>query len=118
MRVMAKYKTELSNFRTPLMLQIPVYKTSYGTTTKTGYEDSITFLASFKAKGTEVEKDGLLVIQETANVMCWYNPLIQSNARIKNLNSGKVYEILGDVENIDELNQRMQFKVRLIRGGI
>lgn len=115
---MALYKTELSNFQTPLKLQIPTYKTSYGTTSKTGYEDSITFLASFKAKGTEVEKNGLLLIQETADVICWYNPLIESNARIVNLKSNKTYEILGDVENIDDMNQRMKFKVRRIAGGV
>ena len=115
---MAIYKTELSNFQTPLKLQVPVYKTSYGTTSKTGYEDSITFLASFKAKGTEVEKNGVILVQETADVVCWYNPLIESNTRIVNLKTNKVYEILGDVENIDDMNQRMKFKCRMIRGGV
>ena len=33
------------------------------------------------------------------------------------METGKVYEILGEVENIDMRNQFAKFKVRAVKGG-
>ena len=71
---------------------------------------------SFKTfGGTEVEKNGTKVIENTAIIETWYTPDIRAKDAIEV--GGVEYEILGTPENINMRNQFMQFKVKAVKGG-
>jgi hypothetical protein len=50
-------------------------------------------------------------------VETWFRPDIQSNCRIGVPQTGAVYEILGEPENINMQNQYLKFKVQRVKGG-
>ena len=85
-------------FSTPVMLMIPTYTKVKGVDTKT-FTDEERINCSFKSFGGR------------------YRPDIKSDCRIRVMETGKVYEILGEVENIDMRNQFAKFKVRAVKGG-
>lgn len=109
---------EAAQMTTPLKLQQPKNGVSYGVNTKT-YEDiNGVIMANFKTfGGTEVNKNGVLSIEDTAQVVCWYNPAIKANCRVVLLTTGDVYEIMGTPENIEQRNMFLKFKVRRVKGG-
>lgn len=115
---MAMFKNVLANFNTPVKLQIVGETSVFRGVTSKKYVDSDTFNCSWKSKDkTEKQVNDVWVIEDTAEITCWYNPKIESNCRLVNLKTNKVYEIIGEPENVDNLNQRMIFKVKNIRGG-
>ena len=81
-------------------------------------EDGETFFASFKTYGgTEREVNGLYSIEDTAIVECWYRPDITSDCRVAIAGTERVYEVIGEPENIDLRNQYLRFRVRRVKGG-
>ena len=74
-----------------------------------------------------VEKDSsiiillkfLLAVDDTANVTTWFDPSIKSGGAIALCDdqSGALFEIMGEPENIEQRNQEMAFKVRRYKGG-
>lgn len=105
---------------TPLLLQYPT-KTEkvLGVNTKKSFADGIIFMANFKSYGgTEKVIDGIYEIDDTADVVCWYNPSIKADCRIKRLTDNAVYEIINEPENIEQRFQFLKFKVRRIKGGV
>lgn len=112
-----KYRDILINFTTPVQLQECIETPARGTVIKT-YQDSDVFNCSWKSKGgTEVTSNGLLMIEDTAEIVCWYNPKITGNSRLINRINNTIYEVIGTPENIDNMNQFMKFKVQNIAGG-
>lgn len=102
---------------TPCMLQVPTTSNVLGVVKKS-YEDSEQFVCNWKSYGgTEVVNNGVLTIEDTATLVCWYNPLIQASCRIKRLTDGAVYEVIGEPENIEQRNMILQFKVQRVKGG-
>ena len=110
---------------TPCLLQIPTTNNVLGVPKKT-YEDSEQFCCNWKSYGgTEIVNNDVLTIEDTATIVCWFNPIIQASCRIVRLADGKdaagrwraVYEVIGEPENIEQRNMIMQFKVRRIKGG-
>jgi hypothetical protein len=102
---------------TPVMLQIPTESVVKGVVKK-DYADGDRFNVSWKSKGgTETLVNGVLVVQDTVEICCWFNPKIQTNCRIKNLVTGLVYEIYTPVENVDSRSQFAKFKIKNISGG-
>ena len=110
---------------TPCMLQVPTMSVVLGVPTKT-YTDDVQFSCNWKSYGgTEVIRNDVLTIEDTAVIVCWYNPAIQADCRIVRLADGKddeglwraVYEVISEPENIEQRNMIMQFKVRRIKGG-
>ena len=114
----------------PLILLIPTSKTVSGVTRneyptieealqdkdKNGVSYNL-FFGSFKSfGGTEIESNGVYSIENTANVETWYRPDIKANCRIA-LETGEIYDILGDPEDINKRHQFLKFKVRRIKGG-
>lgn len=107
-------------FVTPLKYQIPEYKYVTGVQTKVwpNIESCPVFFGSFKTYGgTEIESNGILVIEDTAVIETWYNPEITSVARIYLIDKDRYYEIIGTPEDIDERHQFMKMKVKRISGG-
>lgn len=116
---MARFKIN-GSFNVPLMLLIPQYTTSYGVETKTfpDMSDGILIYGTYKTYGgTETTVNDLYSIENTAIVETWYRPDITSNCRIGVPQTGEVYEILGEPENINMQNQYLKFKVRQVKGG-
>lgn len=75
--------------------------------------------SSFKTfGGTEKTVDGIIAIDDTAEVETWYRPDITSNCVVVVANSGAVYEIINEPENIDQRNQFLKFRVRRYKGGV
>lgn len=108
------YKPNLP-YTTVLELYKPTYSKVKGVTVK-AYELVDTINCSFKTYGgTETAVNDVLTVEDTANVETWYRPDITSGSQFK-LGS-KVYEVLGEPENIDQRNQFLKFKVRGVKGG-
>lgn len=105
------------NFNVPMLLLVPTYTTVSGVTKKTYPNTGDVIFGSFKTYGgTERDVNGVYSIEDTASIETWYDPRIKSDCRIK-LESGSVYDIINEPENIEMRNQFMKFKVRRVKGG-
>ena len=120
---MANYIPDLSNSIT-LILLTPTYKSITGVATKSyptitdAIEDKDNlFFGTFKTYGgTERDVNGVYSIEDTATIECWYRPDIKSDCRIA-LETGEIYDILGEPENVSRRNQFLKFKVKRVKGG-
>lgn len=116
---MARFKLA-APLSAPLMLLIPTYSDAYGVTSKSypDITDGVLIYGSFRTfGGTERQVNGLYSIENTATVETWYRPDIKSDCRIGLPETGEVYEILGEPENIEMRNQYLRFKVIQVKGG-
>lgn len=110
--------SEAAQMTTPLQLQQPVNVVSYGVNKKTYKNIKGVVMANFKTfGGTEKNDNGIITVEETAQVVCRYRPDIKSDTRVVLLQTGAVYEILGDPENIEMRNMFLKFKLRRVKGG-
>lgn len=66
--------------------------------------------------GTETIIDGVWSVQRTANIETWYRPDITSQSHFL-LETGEVYEVVGDPENIEMRNTFIKMKVQYVRGN-
>lgn len=96
-------------------------KTNIGGVHKKTYQpisQGMQFNASFKSYGgTERDVNGILSVEDTATVETWYNPEIASDCAVAIAGTDKIYEILGDPEDIDLRHRTMRFKVKRVKGG-
>lgn len=120
---MTNYRPDLSN-SIPLILLTPTKKSVSGVVKKS-YPDITTavqdinniFFGTFKTYGgTERDVNGVYSIEDTANIETWYRPDIKSDCRIA-LETGEIYDILGEPENVNKRNQFLKFKVKRVKGG-
>lgn len=103
-------------FTTPLYLFNPSYETVKGVTVKKYPEQGELIMASFKTYGgTEATINDQLAVVDTANVETWYRPDITSASQIRL--GAKVYEVMGEPEDIEQRHQFLKFKVRGVKGG-
>lgn len=80
------------------------------------YEEVARFPCNWKTfGGTESTKDGVLFVEDTASVTCFYRPDITASSRLKL--GDDVYEVIGKPEDLEMRHQYMRFKVRNVRGG-
>lgn len=116
---MARYKFA-EPLTVPMMLLIPTYQTVKGVPKKAfpDVSEGIRINGSFKTYGgTERDVNGLYSVENTAIIETWYRPDIKSDCRIAVLSTGKVYEVLGEPENISLRNQYIRMKVTHVTGG-
>lgn len=102
-----------------LVLLIPTYTTSLGVPTKTfpAVKDGIRINGTFKTfGGTDRDVNGVYSVEKTATVDTWYRPDIKSDCRIAVLQTGEIYEILGDPENIGLRNQYIRLRLIQVKG--
>lgn len=105
-------------YSTACELLIPTYSATKGVPVKTFPETGIQIFCSWKTYGgTETTNNDVFTVVDTAKVETWYRPDIKSDCRLKVLQTGDVYEIIGKPENIDMRNQFLQFKVQAVEGG-
>lgn len=120
---MAQYRPSLP-FSTPLIVLTPTYSKVAGVHTKVlpDLANGFVIYGTFKTYGgtrnTEKSMDGVLSIEDTAEIETWYRPDITSDCVIALADTGAKYEILGEPENINRRNQFLKFKVRRIKGGV
>lgn len=115
---MARFKPAL--FSVPLMLLKPTYNKTYGVEKKTfpDVDKGILFYGSFKTYGgTERDVNGVYSIDDTATIETWFRPDITADCRVAIPDTGAVYEIIAEPENIELRNQFLKFKVRRYKGG-
>ena len=102
-------------FSTVVSLYNPTYESVKGVTVKE-YHLVGTLNCSFKTYGgTESTVNGQLTVVDTANIETWYRPDINSGSQIRLGN--KVYEVIGEPEDIEQRHQFLKFKVRGVNGG-
>ena len=118
--------SEAAQMTPPLLLQVPESVSSYGVSRKSWKTVDGVIMANFKTYGgTEKTDNGVLSVEDTAQIACWYRPDIRSDCRLIRLADGNdekgnwkaAFEILGEPENIEMRNQFLKFKVRRIKGG-
>ena len=109
---------EAAQMTTAARLQTPTSDKILGVSVKTYTDVAGVLLVNWKSfGGTETTNNGVLSIEDTAQVVCWYRPDIQADCRLVRLSDGAVYEIAGEPENIEMRNQFLKFKVRRVKGG-
>lgn len=103
---------------TPFMRLVPTENRVNGVRVKTFDPDGIVRFCNFSTYGgTEQTVNGVLAVEDTAQIVTWFEPDITSADRIRILETGADYEIIGEPENIELRRQEMQFKVRRVKGG-
>ena len=116
---MARFKVGAA-FTVPLALLVPTVTKTAGVETKSfpAVSDGIRINGNFRTYGgTDSEVNGVYSVIDTAVCETWYRPDITSACRIAVLNSGAVYEILGEPENIELRNQYLRIRLRRVQGG-
>lgn len=102
---------------TALVLYVPSYETKQGVVVKTFPAQGIRINGSVRSfGGTERDVNGVYSIEDTAVVETWYRPDIQADCRIGIAGTDKVYDILGEPEDIELRHQYLRFKVRRVKG--
>ena len=103
---------------TPIVYQKYTVEKVMGVTKKTYSDFEYNSFCNFKTKGgTEITSNVLLVVEDTAELVAWYDPEVTSGDRVKLLDSGAIYEIIGSPENIEMRNKYMKIKVKRVAGG-
>lgn len=113
---MADYKQN-APYTTPFFLLVPNgYKTIKGVRVKDFRKESEPRYCSFRSfGGTEKVVNDVIVVEDTAVIETWYDPIIKAGCKIQV--DELQYEILGRPENINMRNQCMLFKVKCVEGG-
>lgn len=108
-------------FSTALILLIPTKTEMVKGVAKRAFpapENGVRINGSFKTYGgTDRDINGLYSVEDTAVVETWFDPRITSECRVQVQQTGAVYEILNEPENIELRNQYVRFKIRRVKGG-
>ena len=103
---------------TPARLLLPKSENVHGVIKKTYTEAAYITMCNFSAySSAETESDGLGVVAENVTVTAFYDPAISAGCRLKKLDDGAVFEIVGTPENVEMRNMFCVFKVQRVRGG-
>lgn len=115
---MRSYKPS-APFNVSMRILVPTATDPYKTGKKiySAPQNSEQFFGSFRTfGGTENTVDGIYTLQDTAVIDTWYRPDITADCQIYVDETGQIYDIISDPENIDMRHQYMQFKVRKVGG--
>lgn len=117
---MAKNYKPSAPFNVAMKLLVPIGTTAYGATKKSFVAPEAVdevFFGSFRTfGGTENIKDDVYTIVNTAVIDTWYRPEIKADCQIYICDTGQIYDIISDPEDIDMRHQYLQFKVRKMGG--
>ena len=116
---MAKGYRPSAPFTVPMKLLVPVTSMSYGVVQKqfSDPEESELFFGSFRTfGGTESMRDDVYTIVDTGVIDTWYRPDIKADCQIYMCETGQIYDIISDPEDINFRHQYLQFKVRKAGG--
>lgn len=111
--------SEAAQMTTATRLQTPKSEKMLGVGVKTYTDVTGVVMVNWKSYGgTETNNNGVLSVEDTAQIVCRYRPDIRGDCRLVRLIDGAVYEIIGEPENIEMRNQFLEFKVRRVKGGV
>lgn len=116
---MARNYKPSAPFNVAMKLLVPETTNSYGAGQKTfsAPETSEQFFGSFRTfGGTENLSDGMYTVFNTAVIDTWYRPNIKADCKIYLCETGQIYDIISEPEDIDFRHQYMQFKVKKVGG--
>ena len=106
-------------FNVAFMILNPSYKKVQGKNVATYPDAGDVINCSFSSfGGTETTVNGVLATKDTAIVETWYRPDIRGDSRLKRLDDGKVFEIMGEPEDIEYRHQFLKFKIERLRGSV
>ena len=106
-------------FTVAMKLLVPTTSAVYGVGKKvyTTPEKSSQFFGSFRTfGGTENVSNGVLTTINTAVINTWYRPDIKADCQVYICDTGQIYDIVSDPEDIDLRHQYLQFKVKKVGG--
>lgn len=104
-------------FNVAMQILTPTTARVQGVAKKT-FTDGDTFFGAFRTfGGSEREVNDVIQVDATATIDTWYRPDITADCQIRILETGKVYEIISEPEDIEMRHQYLQFKVRKIGGA-
>ena len=105
-------------FVVPMQILTPTTTRVQGVAQKV-YREGATFFGSLRTfGGTEHEINDVIQIDATATIDTWYRPDIQANCQIKILETGQIYDIISEPEDIEMRHQYLKFKVRNVGGAV
>ena len=105
-------------FNVAMQILTPTTARVQGVAKKT-FTDGDIFFGAFRAfGGSEREVNDVIQVDATATIDTWYCPDITADCQIRILETGKVYEIISEPEDIEMRHQYLQFKVRKIGGAV
>lgn len=107
-------------FNTPMYLYVVTdYKESVGVKIPVHAETGVLFWGSFATYGgTEQTVNDIVVVEDTATVETWYRPEFTAAARVALAAApGKLYEIVGEPENVEQRNLYTIMKLTAVQGG-
>lgn len=110
--------TEAAQMTTAMRLQVPTSKRVNGVLVKEFTDVPEIVFVNFKTfGGTERLNNDVYIVEDTAQIVCWYRPDIKANCRMVRLSDGAVYDIIGEPENLEMRNMFLKFKIRRVKGG-
>lgn len=116
---MARTYKPSAPFTVPMKILVPTTTKEYGVPKKTfsDPETSELVFGSFRTfGGTENVQDGVYTTINTAVIDTWYRPDITADCKIYLCDSGQIYDIVSDPEDVQMRHQYLQFKVRKAGG--
>lgn len=109
--------TPSAPFTAPMRVMDTVTAKVNGVWTKTRTPGRL-FMANARTfGGTEVERDGQVVVEDTVRIETWYAPDIVSGSAIRMEEDGSLWEVMGSPEDILMRHQYLSLKARRTKGG-
>lgn len=106
-------------FDVAMRLLIPTTTKVKGVTKKVYPEpdEAPLFFGSFRTfGGTENFSNDVYMVFNTAVIDTWYDPQIKADCQIYVCETGEIYDVINEPENIGMRHQYMQFKVQKVGG--
>lgn len=109
--------SEISQLTTAMQILEPSSDIVLGVLKK-HYKEGDIFFCNFKTYGgTERSSNDIRIVEDTADIVTWYRPDINSGVRIKRCSDGAVFDVIGTPEDIEQRHQIMKFKIQRVKGG-
>lgn len=116
---MARFKPS-KKFDVPMLLYtVTGQQKTMGVVKKTYSFTGRLFWGSFATYGgTESTANGIITVEDTATIETTYDPEFTASARIALANAPeRLYEVIGEPENIEQRNRYTKMKVKRVEGG-
>lgn len=116
---MARYRP-VKPFDTPLLLYpVTGTETIMGVVVNTYATEGILFFGSFATYGgSERQVNGMYSVEDTATVETWYRPEFNAAGRVALANNpAKLYQIVGEPEDIEQRHQFSKMRLTRVQGG-